>query len=134
MRRVAAVKWVDHRLNDGNGAIVGAGVRPAFKVVCAVDMPVRELRGLVHMRAEMNDGLDLAQARIELQIGGSRVDRVAVKDDQPVHIARVHVGDQRLQIVGLDRGQRIDGLGINHRLAHVAERLIDRDGRQMNGG
>ncbi len=60
MRRVAAVKRINHRLHNGNRAVVGTGVRPAFEVVRAVDMPVRELRSLVHMRAEVNDGLDLA--------------------------------------------------------------------------
>ena len=81
----------------------------------------------------MSAVLDLAHRVRELEVDRRGVYRVAAEDDQQVHLAGVHIGDQigeRLELVdrfGLRRLRVDDGLtGVAERLVHrVRERVDD---------
>ena len=132
VRRLAAVQRVDHGLDHGGRAVIGAGVRPAFQIVGAVDVPFRNHPGFIQMGAEVRRRLDLAQGLFKMQVHRRGVDRVGIQDDQPFDLAGLHVVDQRDDILALDRRHGIYGLGVNHRLADIAQRLVDGDGGQMH--
>ena len=53
VRRLAAVERVDHGLDHGGRAVIGAGVGPVLQVVGAVDMPFRNHRGFIEVGTEM---------------------------------------------------------------------------------
>ena len=61
------------------------------------NMPVRELPGLVQVQAEMGDNLGFVEGRGEIQIGGSVVDGIGVQNHQPIHLARIQIGDKLLE-------------------------------------
>ena len=69
-----------------------------------VHMPLAEFRGLVLIKAKMDPQRKIrALERVgESQIGGSIVGRIAAQDDEHVHLAATHVGDQVFQGLGLD--------------------------------
>ena len=55
------------------------------------------------MRAQMRDDIGLVEGVGKVQIGGRVVDRVGVENHQPIHLARIQIGDQRLEIAESDR-------------------------------
>ena len=61
MRALATPERLDHGLHHGDGAIVGARIRPRLEVVSGRDVPVREVAGFVVVRAQMCDNLGLAE-------------------------------------------------------------------------
>ena len=62
---------------------------------------MRNLPRLVHMRAELRDDLCLVQGRGKLEIPRSGVDGVGIQNHQPIHLARIQVRNQRLQVTDL---------------------------------
>ena len=96
MRRVPAVHRIDHRLHDAHRAVIGPRIRPHLEIVRVVDVPVRLLARFVQVRAQMHNRPNLIQRALEIQIRRRRIDGVRVQDHQPVHLAGVHVRDQRL--------------------------------------
>ena len=51
---LAVVERLDQRLNDADGAVVGAGIAPGFEIVSFGNVPLAEFAGLVAMGAEIN--------------------------------------------------------------------------------
>src|SRR3569833_82504 len=90
-------------------------------------MPLRDTAGFVIVRADMGDDFGLAEkALVETEIGGSGVDRVGIKDHEPINSARVEIGDEALEISHLIGWNRNCGLGGDGDcLADVSESLID---------
>src|SRR6185437_12129635 len=131
---MAAVERVDHGLNDGNGAVIGTAIGPGFEIMHPVDVPMGFKAGFVAVIAKVNYRSDFVEGGGELQVGGRVVDRVGVEDDQPVHFARVHVGYQRLEVIVLNGRHGVDCVGVDHGLAHVAERVVDGNGSQVDAG
>src|ERR1700751_5876314 len=131
---MATVERIDHWLNDGDGPVISSSISPGFKIVNAIDVPKRLHSSFIAMRAEMDDCSNFVESVREVEVGGRGVDRIGVENDQPVHLAAVHVGDERFEFVTLNRGHGVDGFGVDDGLADVAERTIDGDGSQMNAG
>ncbi len=100
----------------------------------AVDVPVADRARLIGVEAQVRDRLGPAHSARKVQIGRSIVDRIRIENDQPVDFAGVQIGDQLLQIVHLHRWHRMHGLGIDHRFADIAKRLIDGMRGHVNGG
>ena len=132
MRRLAAIERGDHGLNDGRGAVVGAGVRPAFEVMGPINVPPGLDPGFIQVGGEMDGEFHAGKSLIEVQIDRRGVNRVAVENHQGVDLTRLHVIHQADDFFALDRWHGVDGLGVDDRFAYVAERLIDGDSRQMN--
>ncbi len=132
--RPSAVERRDQRLNDGDDAVGRARVAPRFQVVRGRDVPLAERRGLVPVQAVMDRQPHLPgrQEFAELQIRGSRVDRVALEDDQRIDLAGLHVGGQRAERRQLVGRLGLDRFGDDHRLADVAERLVDRVNQRVH--
>src|ERR1017187_890257 len=90
------------------------------------NVPVGDLAGFVYMRAEVGDDVGLAECVGKVQVGGGRVDRIGVEDYEPVDLAGVEIGDERLEVGKLVARQRIHGLGRDgDRFAHIAECVVD---------
>ena len=72
-----------------------------------VHMPLAEFGSLVLVKAEMNAKRDARtfQRIGKTKIGGSIVSWISAQDEQDVHLAAAHVGNQIFQRLGL-----IDGL------------------------
>ena len=84
------VERLDQRLNDGDRAVVGAGVAPALEVVGGRNVPRAPLRRLVTVQAVVDRyavGDPSAQRGLELEVGGQRVDRVGAEAQQHVDVA-----------------------------------------------
>ena len=133
VRRFAAVEGVDHGLDHGRRAVIGAGIGPALQVVGAVDMPFRNHRGFIEVGTEVGGYLHLAERLLKMQVHGGVVNRVAIQDQQPLDFARIHVVDQADDVLPLDGRHGIHGLGVDHGFADVAQRLVDGDRGQVHG-
>ena len=134
MRRLAAIQRVDHGLHYGRRPVIGPGVGPAFQIVRAVDMPFRNHSGLVQMRAEVRGRLHVRNGLFKMQVHRRGVDRVGIQDQQPVNLTCAYVIHQGDDVLPLDGRHGIYGFGVNHRLADVAQRLVDGNRRQMHLG
>ena len=123
---LALVQRRNQRLNDADGAIVGAAVTPCFEIVGLVDMPVAEFRGFVLVKPEVHPERDAwALERVgESEVSGRIVGRIPAKNDQDVHLAAAHVGDQVLERLGLVHRVGVYRIGVENRLADVAERFV----------
>ena len=130
--------WID------DGAVERAQVAPRFEVVRLRQVPVAAEARLVVVRAEVDrevleplrparsswtrGGDELVERRVELDVGRGVVDRVAAEHQQHVDVAGVHVGDERLERLDLQRlalragrvesAMRLgfDGVGVEHGL------------------
>ena len=134
MRAVAAIHGRNHGLDDGDGSVAGARIGPALQVMRLVDVPDADSARLIHMRAEMNCVGDLVECSLELQIGGRGVERIDAEHHEPLHVARVHIGDERFEVCNLLRRHRVHCLGVDDRLADVAQLGVERVRRCMNSG
>ena len=96
-------------------------------------MPVRNLSCLVYVRTEMDDSLSLVEGRGKFKIGGSVIDWIGIENHQPIHLTRVQIGNQRLQITTLIGWQRVRRLRRDkHRLAHIAQSDVDSSSQLCN--
>ena len=125
MRCLAAIERLNQRLHNRHRAVIRPRVRPRLQRVRRRNVPVRFVSSLVVMRTQMCNYLCLIERCRKLQIRGSRVDGVGVQNHQPIHLARVEISHQRLQVANLIAGQRVQRVANNHRLAHVAQCGID---------
>ncbi len=132
MSRLAAVQRVDHGLDHGGGSVVGAGIGPVLEKMRSVDMPFRNHRGFIEVGTEMGSMLHAAHGLVKMQVHRRAVYRVGIQDHQPVDLTGLHVVHQADDVLPLDGRHRIDGLGVNHRFADVAQSLIDGDRGQMH--
>src|SRR5262249_26998102 len=99
-----------------------------------IDVPLSYLSGFVRMKPEMNECIDFVQRRLDLQIFWRRVEGIGVEHNQPLHLARIHVGDQILELFCLNRRQRIYCVGEDYCLTDIPQSLIDSQRSEMNFG
>ena len=132
MRRNAAIHRSDHRLNNRDRPVIRPRIRPALQIVRLIDVPVRNRARLIHMRTQVHRHRNLRERILEVQIARRRINRIHAQNHQPLHLARVHIGDQRLQIRHLLARHRIHRLGIDDRLANRTQRRVQRISRSMN--
>ena len=134
VRALAVVQRRDQRLHDAHRAVVGARVAPGFEIVRLVHVPLAEFGGLVLIEPEMHAERNARtlQRVGEAKVGGRIVGGISAQDDQHVHLAGAHVGDQIFQRLGLIHRVGVDRIGVENRLADVAQRLIDRVGQSVN--
>ena len=104
VRAVAAVQRRDHRLDDRDSAVIATGIRPALEVVRLVDVPLANSAGFVDVHAKVNRVRHFGKGARELEVRGRGVQRVDAEHDQPLHLAGVDVGDERLQVIDLLAG------------------------------
>ena len=133
-RALAVVKRRDQRLDDADGAVVGAGIAPGFEFVRLVHVPVAEFGGFVLIEPVVNAQRDLiALERVgEVEIGGRVVGGIAAEDHQQIDFARAHVGDEVLDRLGLVDRVGVDGIGVEDGCADVAELVIDGVGQGVD--
>ena len=88
-----------------------------------VDVPLAEFGGFVLIETVMHAQGSFAafEGVGEVQVGGRVVRRIAAEDHQQIDFARVHVGDEIFERVGLIDRIRIDGVGVENGLADVTE-------------
>ena len=98
---LTGVERRDQRLHDRSGPVEGARVAPGLEEVRFRDVPVAERGGLVLVRAEMDPETDLVERARERNVGRRREDGVAAENDQRLHQAVLHVGDELLQRIDL---------------------------------
>ena len=65
--------------------------------------------------------LVLLQRVGETEIGGRIVGRISAHDDEHVHLAAAHVGDQIFERLELVHRVGVDRIGIENRLADIAQ-------------
>ena len=80
----------DQRLDDGDGAVLGAHVAPRLEPVRAVEVPARPLAGLVDERREVDAGRHLGERGGEVGVRRRVEDRVAAEDQRRVDLAALH--------------------------------------------
>ncbi len=98
-------------------------------------MPLAQLGGLVVEQPRVGAERDLPQHLAELQVRGRRVHRVRfADDDQHLHAAGVHVDDQLAERGVLFARDRFRRRQIRHRLAGVAEQVVDGVRQGVDGG
>ena len=126
VRGAAAIKRIDHGLNDGDCAVIGSRIRPHLEVVRSGNVPVRDLASLVEVRAQMCNYIRFIEGRGEVEIGRRGVDGIGVENHQPIDFAGIEIGNQGLDSSDLVRGQRIDCVSTRrNRFAHIAQHIID---------
>ena len=123
----------DQRLDDRRGAVVPARIAPRLEEMRLRNLPLAAFRGLVEELREVDARLHLVERGTERDVGRSGVHRVAAENQQQVHLAGFHVGDQRLQRFDLVDRLDVHRLGVGHRLANVAQRLVHRVREGMHG-
>ena len=101
MRRAPVVERRDQRLDDRDRAVVRARVAPRLEVVRLGDVPVHVHRRLVVVRREVRAERHLVHRLDEREVARRVVDRIAAEDDERLHGAGVHVGDELLERIEL---------------------------------
>ena len=136
VRALTVIERRDQRLHDAYRAVVGAGVAPGFEIVGLVHVPLAEFRSLVLIEAEMNPQRDagVLEGVRKAEVGRCIVGRIAAQDDQHVHFAAAHVGDQVFEGLGLVHRIGVDRIRVENRLADIAQSLIDPVDESMNHG
>ncbi len=135
MRALAGVQRRNQRLHNAHRAVISASIAPCFEIVRLVHVPLAKLGSLVLVKTEMDaerNARTLQRIR-ETEVGGSIVGRISAQDDQHVHLAAAHVCDQILQRLSLIHRVGIDRIGIEDRLADIAQGLIDGVGQSVDG-
>ena len=98
------------------------------------DVPVAERGGLVVVEAEVHAERHLGERGREGHVGRRGEDRVAAQDEEQLDPASLHVLHERAQRRELILRPRLDRRGVDDRLPHVAERLVDRVRERVHGG
>ena len=122
VRGAAVVERGDQRLDDRHRPVVRPRVAPTLQRMHLGDVPMRQHRRLVVVRAQVRAEWNFRQRRVELEVGRRIEDRVAAEDDQRLHGAVVHVGGELAKRFELIRRCHLDGVGHEHRRSDVAER------------
>ena len=90
------------------------------------NVPVAKLGGFVVVEPGMNASRRLLKRCGEIQIRGCVVYGIAAENDQQFNLPRVQIVDQILERRELVHRIDFDRLDVGHRLAHVAERRVER--------
>ena len=98
-------------------------------------MPLAKLGSLVLVKTEVDAERNARtlQCIRETEVGGGIIGRISAEDDEDVHFAAAHVSNQILQRRSLIYRVGIDRIGIEDRLADIAEGLIDGVGQGVDG-
>src|ERR1700728_1036782 len=80
---LAVIKGSDQRLNNADGAVVGACIAPSLKFMRLIDMPLAEFGGFVLIEAVMHAQRNFAAGHGfgKVEIGGRIVGWIAPEDD-----------------------------------------------------
>ncbi len=70
----------------------------------------------------------------KIQIGGSGVNRIAFDDDQRIDLSGPHLRCELSNLLDLVDGPALDGIGIGHCVANVAEGVVYDVRQRMYGG
>src|ERR1700722_20709839 len=99
-----------------------------------VYMPLAKFGSLVLIKAEMDahGNVRVLERVRETQVGRRVITGVPAHDEQHVHLAGAHVGDEIFDRLGLIDRIGIDGIGVENRSPDVAESLIDRMSETMH--
>src|SRR6185503_7605321 len=89
----AFIQWLNQRLNNRYCAVVRTRISPRFEEVSSRHVPVRPLRGLVLVLAQVNNTIfDFLQSLgTQFQIDRRVVNRISADDDEQVHRSRIDV-------------------------------------------
>ena len=96
------------------------------------NVPLAPLARLVVVQAGMNPQRHFQQRPHKIEIRGRVVHRISAKNQQHLHFAAMNVVDQRAQRLHSVNRVRFQRLGVIHRLAHVAQRRIQRMRQRMH--
>src|SRR5262245_27980831 len=132
MDRATVVERCDQRLNDRCGAVMSAHITPHLEEVSLRDMPVTERGGLVVELTQVRAQRYLIHCFRELEIRWRRVDRIATKNQQHAHGARVHLTDKLGESRALIHRMRLASLCIDDSVADVSEDVVHRVRQGMN--
>jgi hypothetical protein len=130
---LAPVERQDQRLDHAERGAERARVAPRLEEMGARHVPRRERAGLVHVRADVDELLDLAGCRGEVQLGRRVVGGVAAEHDQGLDAARSHRSHQLGEAAG-GREQDVLRLAVLDRVPDVAERRVQDHCRRVDGG
>ncbi len=131
--RAPLVEWRDQRLHEGDGALEGTRIPPAFEGVRRRNVPVAEHCRLVHLGGEIDAQIDLRQPLGEADVRRRSEDRIPPQDDEQPDLSGV---DRPRQLGNRARTLRCGGLDarpIGHRGAGIAQRVVDGPGRRVHG-
>ena len=120
MGRLSAVEGGDEGLDHRERSVHRPRIAPRFEHVGRRDEPMTALRGLVIVEGEMNAQAHLVEGRGEVEIGWSVVDGVAAEDQQQIHLAGRHVGNERRKRFELVRRAELGGRRVANSLANGA--------------
>jgi hypothetical protein len=101
VQRLALIERQDQRLHDRRGAVVRPRVAPLLEEMRRRHVPLAELGRLVVEKAYVDACADLLQGRREIEIHRRGEGRVHVEHHEQLHLAAVHVGDERGERRGL---------------------------------
>jgi hypothetical protein len=130
--RAPLVERRDERLRERHRAVERAGVPPALERVRRRDVPVRQVRGFVHVGAVVGDEGDPREALGKPEIDRRGEHRVAAEDHEQLDLPGVHRSDQLVERGRLVGRLRLDGGAVGDRRADVAERLVHRVGQRVD--
>src|SRR6202007_694248 len=115
---LAVVKRRNQGLDDAGGSVISARITPSFEFVRLIDMPLTKLGCFVLIEtvvyAQRNFALLEGIGKVE--VGGRIVSRIAAKNNEQIHLAAVHVGDEifnrfsLIDRIGIDRVSIENGL------------------------
>ncbi len=100
-----------------------------------VYVPLAELGSLVLIEAVVNTQRNFAARHgvRKVEIGGGVVGGIASENNQQIDFAAAHVGDEFFDRLGLVDRIGVDRVGIENRLAEIAELGVDRMGESVKG-
>src|SRR6185437_10420117 len=110
VRRSTTIEWRNKRLHDRCRAVERTGITPRFEIMRLGQVPRRKTRRLIFVQPQTKDLSNLRQVIGKLEIGRTRIDRIATQDEQSVHRPLIHSGDQFLKRIDLSFGARADWL------------------------
>ena len=123
----------DERLDDRGGSLLGADVAPGLQGVRAVQVPCRPSAGVVDVGREVNRALHLAEGVGKMAVGRGVVGGVSAEDHQRIHLSGAHGAGELDHLRGAG-GRAVEGGHVTHRLADVAESVIECLDERMDGG
>ena len=126
--RAPVVERSDLGLQDGGGAIGGAGVAPSLHRVGERQMPLGGRGGFIHIGPQIDRGGHLRNGSGEVEVDRGRVGRIAAQDYQRIHLA----GGNLLSQFPNALGRLEDRFRESNRRADIAERLVHQVSQGVN--
>ena len=115
-------------LQDGGGAIGGAGVAPGLHRMGKRQVPFGGRRSFVHVGTQIDRGGHLGNGGAEVEVDRGCVGRIAAQDYQRIHLT----GANLLRQLSNALGGLKDRFRKSNRRANIAERLIHQVSQGVN--